>query len=433
MIKILYADEKADVANIDKIISRGVLSFDEFFEPVSEIIKNIRKDKDKALIYYTEKFDNFKLNDKNYFFEKQDFEEAYKSIDERTRDILDTASERIGNFHENQKLKSWVTFEDNGTILGQKITPIEKVALYVPGGKALYPSTVLMTGIPARVAGVDKIFIASPVYDKEKAKTVLAAAHIIGAEKLYKIGGAQAVAALSFGTDLIEKVDKIVGPGNIYVTVAKKLLFGNIDIDMVAGPSEILIIADKFANPDFIVQDMFSQAEHDELASSLLVTDSESLALKVKEKINNLLKSAERSSIIEKSLKNNGAIIVTSSINEAVEISNAVAPEHLEILTEKPFEILPLIRNAGAIFLGEYSPEPVGDYMAGPNHVLPTSGTAKFFSPLGVYDFCKKSSIISLSKEAFDNLENKISDFADLEGLYSHGSSIKIRRKNETS
>ena len=428
MMKILYSNKKADIEEIDKIINRGVLSFDEFFEPVSEIINNIRKDKDKALAYYTEKFDNFKLNERNYFFDKHDFEEAYNSIDERTKDILDTASERIRNYHENQKLKSWVTFEDNGTILGQKITPIEKVALYVPGGKALYPSTVLMTGIPAKVAGVDKIFIASPVYDKEKAKTVLAAAHIIGAEKLYKIGGAQAIAALSFGTELIEKVDKIVGPGNIYVTVAKKLLFGNIDIDMVAGPSEILIIADKFANPDFIVQDLFSQAEHDELASSLLVTDSENLAKKVKEKIHNLLKTAERSSIIKKSLENNGAIIVTSSIEEAVQISNNIAPEHLEILTKEPFEVLPIIKNAGAIFLGEYSPEPVGDYMAGPNHVLPTSGTAKFFSPLGVYDFYKKSSIISLSKQAFDNLENKIADFAKLEGLFSHGDSIKVRR-----
>ena len=428
MIKILYANNKQDEEEIYKIINRGALSFDEFFEPVFEIINNIKENRDKSLAYYTEKFDGFKLNDKNYYFDGQDFEEAYNLLDAGTKDILDSAAERIKNYHENQKLKSWVTFEDSGTILGQKITPIEKVALYVPGGKALYPSTVLMTGIPAQVAGVKEIFIASPIFDKHQAKTVLAAAHIVGAQKLYKIGGAQAVAALSFGTDLIEKVDKIVGPGNIYVTVAKKLLFGNIDIDMIAGPSEILIIADKSANPEFIVNDMFSQAEHDELASSILVTDSEELALKVKERISELLKTAERNNIIEKSLKNHGAVIVTSSIKEAVEISNDIAPEHLEVLTEDPFKILSMINNAGAIFLGEYSPEPVGDYMAGPNHVLPTSGTAKFFSPLGVYDFYKKSSIISLSKEAFDNLEKKITYFAEMEGLFSHSDSIKIRR-----
>ncbi len=352
-------------------------------------------------------------------------------LDLKFKKILDKAALRIEKYHSNQKIKSWFTYDDNGTILGQKVTPLEKVALYVPGGKAIYPSTVLMTGIPAKVAGVKDIYITSPIFNKKNGSLILAAAHLIGAKKLYKIGGAQAIAAVAYGTNWIEKVDKVVGPGNIYVAIAKKLLFGVIDIDMIAGPSEILIIADKYANPDYIVADMFSQAEHDELASSILVTDSRELAFKVKENIKNRILKVKRKEIIAQSIKNYSAIIITDNLEQSINIANEIAPEHLEILTKEPFLIFPKIKNAGAIFLGEYSPEPIGDYMAGPNHVLPTSGTARFFSPLGVYDFYKRSSIISLSKECFKELKDDVCVFAEAEGLYSHSESLNVRKGDD--
>ncbi len=428
MIKIVKYSDPESTKFIQDIVSRGGINFERYFESVSEIIKNIKTHRDTALVNYSRQFDNFDLNSKNYFFTPEDFKEAYNSLSPHIRSILDNAARRIENFHSNQKERSWFTYEENGSILGQKFTPLESVALYVPGGKALYPSTVLMTGIPAKIAGVENIFITSPIFDFEKGKAVLAAAHIVGAKKLYKIGGAQAVAAVTFGTDWIKKVDKIVGPGNIYVTVAKKLLFGNIDIDMIAGPSEILIIADNTANAEHIVFDMFSQAEHDELASSILITTSEKLAFDVSKKIEEYSLSAQRREILQKSLSNNGLILIVDTLENAVNISNMIAPEHLEVITEAPFNILPQIKNAGAIFLGPHSPEPIGDYMAGPNHVLPTSGTARFFSPLGVYDFCKRSSVIAFSKRGFDILKESVSDFAILEGLQAHSDSIKIRK-----
>ncbi len=427
MIKIINWNNSESKTLIEKMLNRGNIDFEEYYSSVKSIIDDVLKEKDFALIKFTKKFDNYELNRENYFYSKDDFKEAYNSIESTYKKILDKAAIRIEKYHQNQKINSWFHYEENGTILGQKITPIEKVALYVPGGKALYPSTVLMTGIPAKVAGVKKIFITCPIFNREKGKLILAAAHIIGAEKLYKIGGAHAVAAVAYGTDWVEKVDKVVGPGNIYVAVAKKLLFGTIDIDMIAGPSEILIIADEYANADYIVADMFSQAEHDELASSILVTNSEQLALLVKNKISEKINRAERKNILEKSLSNHGAIIITKDINQAIEVANSIAPEHLEILVKNPFEIFPQIKNAGAIFLGEFSPEPVGDYMAGPNHVLPTSGTARFFSPLGVYDFIKRSSVIALSKECFKELQNDVYNFANAEGLYSHADSVNIR------
>jgi histidinol dehydrogenase len=427
MINFIDWSDKSQRTNLYRILHRGEESFEKYYEDVYEIIKQVRNQGDKAVFRYTYKFDKFHINEKNFYFNRDDFEKAYKSLDSHIKTLLNEAKNRIEKYHSSQKINSFFTYEDNGTVLGQKISPLNSVGLYVPGGKALYPSTVLMTGIPAKVAGVEHIYIASPVFDPGAAKIVLAAAHLIGAEKMYKIGGAQAVAALAYGTNLIKKVDKIVGPGNIYVTVAKKLLFGIIDIDMIAGPSEILIIADKTADTDYITYDLFSQAEHDELASSVLITDSKEIAEEVVSKISQYVKSVERSEILEKSIRNNGAVILTSSVDEAVEIANDIAPEHLELMTEEPFSIMPKIKNAGAIFLGKYSPEPVGDYMAGPNHVLPTGGTAKFFSPLGVYDFCKRSSIIAFSKENFDKLKEHVSMFAKLEGLYSHSKSIEIR------
>ncbi len=430
MIKIIKWNNTKSADNLKKVLTRDNIVSEKYFNIVRDVIEKVKKDGDSALIELTSKFDNFNLNDSNYFFSKDDFLEAYNSLDLKYKKILDKAALRIEKYHSSQKVNSWFTYEDDGTILGQKITPLEKVALYVPGGKALYPSTVLMTGIPAKVAGVDKIYITSPIFDKEKSKLILAASHLVGAEKLYKIGGAQAIAAVSFGTNWVEKVDKVVGPGNIYVAIAKQMLFGLIDIDMIAGPSEILIIADHSASPDYIVADMFSQAEHDELASSILVTDNSELAFKVKEKISEKIISSKRRKILEKSLKNHGAIIITNNIEESIEIANMIAPEHLEILTDNPFEIFPKIRNAGAIFLGKYSPEPVGDYMAGPNHVLPTSGTARFFSPLGVYDFYKRSSIISMSQKGFKSLKDDICLFADAENLYAHAEAIKVREDN---
>ncbi len=427
MIKLIDWSDISQRAELYKILHRGEESLEKYYKPVFDIIQQVKTLGDTALVNYTLQFDKFKLNEKNYFFDKNDFKNAYNSLDSNIKSILKEAASRIEKYHSFQKSNSFFTYEDNGTILGQKITPIDSVGLYVPGGKALYPSTVLMTGIPAKVAGVNKIYITSPVFDKNSAKIVLAAAHLIDAEKLYKIGGAQAVAALAYGTDLIDKVDKVVGPGNIYVTVAKKLLFGVIDIDMIAGPSEILIIADNTADTDYLTYDLFSQAEHDELASSILITDSKKVALEVKEKVTKYVRNIERSEILEKSIKNNGAIILTENLKEAVAITNEIAPEHLEIITESPFDLMPKIKNAGAIFLGKYSPEPIGDYIAGPNHVLPTGGTAKFFSPLGVYDFCKRSSIISFSKENFEKLKSHVSTFAMLEGLHSHAKSINIR------
>ncbi len=426
-MRIIDLREEKNNDFFEQLVKRGEVEFEEYYYKVNEIINFVKKEKDYALVDLTEKFDNFKLNEKNYYFDKSDFEKAYNEIDDNLKNALNFAAERIRKYHEKQKKNSWITTDENGIILGQKVTPIEKVGIYVPGGKALYPSTLLMTAIPAKVAGVKEIYITSPIFDYVKAKSILAAAYIAGIEKIFKIGGAHSIAALSFGTDWIPKVDKIVGPGNIYVAMAKKILFGIIDIDMFAGPSEILIISDGTCRPEFIANDLLSQAEHDELASSILVTVNEEFAKKVKDIVEREIKVSPRKSIIEKSIKNYSAIILVNNLNEAVEIANKIAPEHLEIITKEPFKILNKIKNAGAIFLGEYSPEPIGDYVAGTNHVLPTGGTAKFFSPLSVDDFYKKSSIVYISKESYEELSKNAKVIAKEEGLIHHFKSLEVR------
>lgn len=393
-------------------------------EIVKKILLEIRANGDKAVIKYTERFDSLKLQELRI---RPSEIRKHASIAERSvLEALDLAGKRIRSFHEMQKEESW-SFSQNDTVLGQIIKPLERVGVYVPGGKASYPSTVLMNVIPAQVAGVKEIVVCVPTPRNEVNPYVMAMIDKLGIKEVYRIGGAQAIAAMAYGTETIRKVDKIVGPGNIYVATAKRLVFGVVDIDMIAGPSEILIIADKSANPDFIASDLLSQAEHDELASSILVTDSATLAKNVKKNLALQLKMLERKEIAERSLRDYGAIIITEKIKDAVELANEIAPEHLEVMTEEPEKLLPMIKNAGAIFLGKWTPEPIGDYVAGPNHTLPTGGTARFFSPLGVYDFVKRMSLLKFSKEGFRELASAVMDIAQIEGLTAHGNTIKIR------
>ncbi|KAF0825064.1 histidinol dehydrogenase [Cytobacillus firmus] len=394
---------------------------------VKNIIESVRKNGDQALKEYTEKFDGISLD--GLKVPLAEIEEALSQVDGEILEIIKEAAENIRSFHEKQLRPSWMTTEENGTVLGQKITPLDSVGLYVPGGTAAYPSSVLMNVIPAKVAGVKRIVITSPP-DKKTGKlppAVLAAAHIAGAEEIYKVGGAQAIAALAYGTESIRPVDKITGPGNIYVALAKREVFGDVDIDMIAGPSEIAILADDTAHADEVAADLLSQAEHDPMASAVLVTPSSALAEAVSAEVDRQLAELPRQEIAAGSISNYGAIYVTESMDEAVETVNSLAPEHLEILTENPMELLGRIRHAGAIFLGRFSPEPVGDYFAGPNHVLPTNGTARFSSPLNVEDFQKKSSILLYSEKALKDNGEKIAAFARLEGLEAHARSIETR------
>ncbi|MBG9548707.1 histidinol dehydrogenase [Cytobacillus firmus] len=394
---------------------------------VKNIIESVRKNGDQALKEYTEKFDGISLD--GLKVPLAEIEEALSQVDGKILEIIKEAAENIRSFHEKQLRPSWMTTEENGTVLGQKITPLDSVGLYVPGGTAAYPSSVLMNVIPAKVAGVKRIVITSPP-DKKTGKlppAVLAAAHIAGAEEIYKVGGAQAIAALAYGTESIRPVDKITGPGNIYVALAKREVFGDVDIDMIAGPSEIAILADDTAHADEVAADLLSQAEHDLMASAVLVTPSSALAEAVSAEVDRQLAELPRQEIAAGSISNYGAIYVTESMDEAVETVNSLAPEHLEILTENPMELLGRIRHAGAIFLGRFSPEPVGDYFAGPNHVLPTNGTARFSSPLNVEDFQKKSSILLYSEKALKDNGEKIAAFARLEGLEAHARSIETR------
>ncbi|MBG9542363.1 histidinol dehydrogenase [Cytobacillus firmus] len=394
---------------------------------VKNIIESVRKNGDQALKEYTEKFDGISLD--GLKVPLAEIEEALSQVDGKILEIIKEAAENIRSFHEKQLRPSWMTTEENGTVLGQKITPLDSVGLYVPGGTAAYPSSVLMNVIPAKVAGVKRIVITSPP-DKKTGKlppAVLAAAHIAGAEEIYKVGGAQAIAALAYGTESIRPVDKITGPGNIYVALAKREVFGDVDIDMIAGPSEIAILADDTAHADEVAADLLSQAEHDPMASAVLVTPSSALAEAVSAEVDRQLAELPRQEIAAGSISNYGAIYVTESMDEAVETVNSLAPEHLEILTENPMELLGRIRHAGAIFLGRFSPEPVGDYFAGPNHVLPTNGTARFSSPLNVEDFQKKSSILLYSEKALKDNGEKIAAFARLEGLEAHARSIETR------
>ncbi len=397
---------------------------------VAKIINDVRKDGNRAVKKYTEKFDSIKL--KQLSIDKKEINTAAKKAGKEFLNALKLSAKRIKTFHELQKEESWY-FSEDGVMLGLLIKPIERVGVYIPGGKAFYPSTVLMNVIPAQVAGVKEIALCVPLSSGKINPGIAAALKLLGLKEVYRIGGAQAIAAMAYGTRTIKRVDKIVGPGNIYVSTAKKMVFGDVDIDMIAGPSEILIIADRAANPSFIAADLLGQAEHDEMASSILITDSEPLAKKVRGELGKQLKNLKRKNIVEKSIDKYGAIIITKNLKTAVDTANQIAPEHLEIMTRMPASFLPKIKNAGSIFLGEWAPETMGDYAAGPNHTLPTCGTAKFSSPLGVYDFIKRSNLINFEKDGFINLARTVESFADTEGLEAHANTIRIRLKSTRS
>jgi histidinol dehydrogenase len=400
---------------------------DDIQKLVRKIIIDVQRRGDKAVKRYTEKFDSVKLD--RLLINKREIESAAKRVDADFIKAIKESAKRIRVFHERQKEKSW-QFSEGGITLGQIIRPLNRVGVYVPGGKAAYPSTVLMNVIPAQVAGVDEIALCVPNSEGKINPHVAAAVKLLGVKEVYGIGGAQAIAAMAYGTETIKRVDKIVGPGNIYVAVAKKMVFGEVGIDMVAGPSEILIIADSTANPEFIASDLLSQAEHDEMASSVLITDSKTLVEEVRSELSKQLRVLKRKEIVMKSLRKYGAIIITRSMKKAVDMANMIAPEHLEIMTRKPAALLPEIRNAGAVFLGQWMPEPFGDYAAGPNHTLPTGGTARFSSPLGVYDFIKRTSLLNSTKSGFMGLAGIVEAIADVEGLEAHGNTVRIRKKN---
>ena len=430
MRKIKLTDESKK-GILENLLRRSPDNYREYEERVNSILEDVRKNKDEALFRYTERFDGAKVDAFSIKVRDNEIEEAYSTVSERFIKVTRRAISNIKDFHEKQLRNSFIVEKGNGSILGQRITPLERVGVYVPGGKAAYPSTVLMNVVPAKVAGVDKIIMVTPPGKDGKVYCeTLVAAKEAGVDEIYKVGGAQGIAALAFGTESVPKADKIVGPGNIYVALAKKAVYGHVSIDSIAGPSEILVLADETANPDFVAADLLSQAEHDELASAILVTTDEKLADKVAESIAKFVPKLERKDIINKSLENYGYILVADNMKDAIEAVNEIASEHLEIITKDPYQTMTKIRNAGAIFLGEYSSEPLGDYMAGPNHVLPTNGTAKFFSPLGVDDFIKKSSIISYSKEALFELHEDIEYFAKSEGLTAHANSIAVRFNN---
>ncbi len=410
------------------LLKRSPNSYKEYEACVNEIIEKVREMGDEAVFSYTKQFDGAEISKENILVTREEIQEAYQKTDDKLVEVMKKSLENIRAYHEKQKQYSWFDSRPDGVLLGQKVTALARVGVYVPGGKAAYPSSVLMNVVPAKVAGVEKIVMATPCSREGKVNpATLAAADLAGVDEIYKAGGAQAVAALAFGTESIPKVDKIVGPGNIYVALAKKAVFGHVSIDSIAGPSEILVLADETANPRYAAADLLSQAEHDELASAILITDSEALAEKVSAEVDKFTRSLSRKEIIEKSLENYGYILVAENMEKAIEAANEIASEHLEILTADPFEVMMKIKNAGAVFLGEYSSEPLGDYFAGPNHVLPTNGTAKFFSPLGVDDFIKKSSIISYSREALEPIYKDIVQFASSEQLTAHANSIKVR------
>ncbi len=423
---ILSEDTKKDI--LENLLKRSPNSYGKFEASVAAILADVKEKGDEAVFDYTKRFDGADINAANIVVTKEEIYEAYSLVDEQLVEVIRKALVNIREYHAKQKQYSWFDSTPNGTILGQKVTPLNRVGVYVPGGKAAYPSSVLMNIIPAKVAGVNQIIMTTPPgKDGRVNPGTLVAANEAGVDVIYKVGGAQAIAAMAYGTDSIRKVDKIVGPGNIYVALAKKAVYGHVSIDSIAGPSEILVIADETANPRYVAADLLSQAEHDEMASAILITTSEELADKVSKEIDSFVAELSRSEIISKSLENYGYILIARDIDEAVETANEIASEHLEIVTRDPFTVMTKIRNAGAIFLGEYSSEPLGDYFAGPNHVLPTNGTAKFFSPLGVDDFIKKSSIISYSREALEPIHEDIIKFANAERLTAHANSIKVR------
>ncbi len=422
----LTKDEQDKV--LASLLKRSPANYTEQEGTVREIIDNVRRDGDEAIFAYEEKFDHCQLNAENIRVTEAEIKAAYQELDDNFIEVMKRATANIRSFHEKQKTNSWITTTAEGTILGQKVTPIAVSGCYVPGGRAVYPSSVLMNVIPAKVAGVEKIIVCTPpnAQGKVPAGTIVAA-DIAGVDEIYKVGGAQAIAAMAFGTASIPRVDKITGPGNIFVALAKKACFGYTGIDSVAGPSEILIIADETANARFVAADLLSQAEHDPLASAILLTTSRELAEKVSAEVDGFLKELSRAEIIRQSLDNYGYIFVGETMDELVEAANAIASEHMEIVTANPFEVMTKVKNAGAIFLGQYSSEPLGDYYAGPNHILPTNGTARFFSPLSVDDFVKKSSIISYSREALERVHEDIEVFAQNEGLTAHANSVHVR------
>ena len=422
----LTENEKNNI--LENMLQRSPNQYGEYQAAVDEILAAVKEKKDAALFEYTKKFDGADINADNILVTKEEIEEAYTKVDASLVEIIRKAMVNIKDYHEKQVRYSWFDSKPDGTLLGQKVTPLERAGVYVPGGKAVYPSSVLMNVLPAKVAGVDKIIMTTPPGKDGKVYPVtLVAANEAGVDEIYKVGGAQAIAALAFGTESIKKVDKIVGPGNIFVALAKKTVYGHVSIDSIAGPSEILVLADETANPRYVAADLLSQAEHDELASSILITTSMELAEKVSEEVDGFVKELSRKEIIQKSLDAYGYILVADTMEDAIETANEIASEHLEIMTKNPFDTMTRIRNAGAIFLGEYSSEPLGDYFAGPNHILPTNGTAKFFSPLSVDDFVKKSSIISYSREALELVHEDIESFAKSEQLTAHANSIAVR------
>ncbi|GKU26863.1 histidinol dehydrogenase [Clostridium folliculivorans] len=429
MIKI-YEDNDSIGLFLQLMRRRSEEDSKEALEAVERIISSVRKEGDASVKAFTEKFDGVTLDQLKV--SEVEIEDAFNKVSDNIKNALEKAITNIEYFHKKQIRQSWVSTEENGVIMGQKISPLEKVGVYVPGGSAAYPSSVLMNVIPAKLAGVKKIvMVTPPKKDGSIDSNILVAAKLAGVSEIYKVGGAQAIAALAYGTDTIPKVDKIVGPGNIYVALAKRVCYGKVDIDMIAGPSEITIVCDEKANARFLAADLMSQAEHDKLASSVLITTSKTLAEEVNKQINVQIQNLNRKEIIEASLKNYGGILVVKSLEEAIDMANTIAPEHLELMIENPIAYLGKVKNAGSIFLGQYSPEPLGDYMAGPNHVLPTNGTARFFSPLSVDDFIKKSSYIYYTEEALRELSEDIMILAKAEGLDAHGNSIKVRVDNE--
>jgi len=431
-MKIINTCDSNFKEEFDGILARAKSDIKGVSSIVMNIIDEIVEDGNEALKKHIEKFDKWEVkSDEDLMISQDDMKKAYENIDDNLKAALHTAYDRIKAYHEKQLPKSWLDFEKNGTILGQKVTPVDRAGLYIPGGKAAYPSSLLMNAVPAIVAGVEEIIVCTPTPDNEVNELLLAACHLCGISKAYKVGGASAVAAMAYGTQTIPKVDVITGPGNIFVATAKKLVFGEVNIDMIAGPSEIGILADETAKPNYLAIDLLSQAEHDEMASSIMITTSEEVANKTSVEVENYLQTLEREEIARKSIEDRGAIIVTSDMDEAIELMNEIAPEHLEVMTQNSFELLPYIKHAGAIFLGENTPEPIGDYIAGPNHTLPTGSTAKFYSPLNVENFMKKSSIINFSKNAIDELGEACAILADTEGLTAHAKSVRVRLEDK--
>lgn len=427
-MRIQKLDESSKKNLLEDLLKRSPNQYTEYEDRVAAILKNVKDNKDKAIFDYTKQFDGVEISADTIRVTDAEIEEAYEKVDTFLIEIIRKAKENIKTYHEKQRQFSWFDSKPDGTMLGQKVTALHRVGVYVPGGKAVYPSSVLMNILPAKVAGVDEIVMVTPPGKDGKVNpNTLVAAHEAGADVIYKVGGAQAIAALAYGTECIPKVDKIVGPGNIYVALAKKAVYGHVSIDSIAGPSEILVIADETANPRYVAADLLSQAEHDELASAILVTTSETLAKEVSEQVENFVEELSRTEIMRKSLDNYGYILVADTMEDVIDIANEIASEHLEIMTKNPYDVMMKVRNAGAIFIGEYSSEPLGDYFAGPNHVLPTNGTAKFFSALSVDDFIKKSSIIAYSKEALEAIHEDIEHFAEAEKLTAHANSIKVR------